>query len=271
MPSSNPSLDEVRRAFRLLGECTELGADPILWRRHLAEGCSSLIDDHFVSMVDSTVTFSPDGQPLPIVLGDFHGGSLIHARFDLIRQFMESPARIRINPMVSASLSARDSSLTHLRREFVPDRDWYGSPFFQDYLRPLGLNDQVVSVDVSAPHAVSAICWLSYPKRKCTARAARLLNFLHGELTALKRTAKLAPLGGFSLTDLSPRQREILYGLFQGDSEKQLARRLGISRHTVHDYVKRLHRRLGARSRGELLNRCLRFWPALEQMWDNPS
>lgn len=267
MSSSNPSLEEVRRVFRLLGECTELGADPVLWRRHLAEGCSALIGDHFVNVIDSTVTLSSDGEPQPSTLGYFSGGSLINARFDLIDEFMESPAQI--NPMVSASLSARDASLTHRRCEFVPDRSWYGSHFFQDYLRPLGLNDQVTSVDLSAPHAVSTICWLSYPKRRCTVRAARLLNVLHGELTLLKCEGRLVPLGGFSLTDLSPRQREILYGLFQGDSEKQLARRLGISRHTVHDYLKRLHHRLHVHSRGDLLNRCLKFWPALEQMGDN--
>src|SRR5262245_57415624 len=138
----------------------------------------------------------------------FQRGALVNARLDLIRQFMKSP--VQINPMVSASLNARDSSLTHLLCEFVHDRAWYGSHFFQDYLRPLGLNDQVTSVDLSAPHAVSTICWLSYPRRRCTVRAARLLNFLHSELTSLKCEDKLAPLGGFSLKDLSPRQREVL-------------------------------------------------------------
>lgn len=264
MPSSLPSLENIRRVFRLLGECTELGADPIVWREHLAEGCSDLVNEHFVSVVESNVTLAPDGQPTPVTLGDFHGGNLLNERLELIRRFMQAPEKI--NPMVPAMLNGKAASSTHLRRELVPDRAWYRSHFFQDYLRPLGLNDQVVSVNLSSPNAVSAICWLSYPERKCTERAARLLRFLHGELTRLKHVGKLAPLGHFSLTELSPRQRQVLYGIFQGDSEKQLALRLGISQHTAHDYLKRLHRRLGVRSRGELIHRCLRYWPALEHL-----
>lgn len=264
MPSSLPSLSELRGVFRLLGECTELGADPILWREHFAVGCSTLISEHFVSLVESRLSLTADGKPKPTTLGDFHGGSLINERFELIQEFMKSPEKI--NPMVPATISQAADSVTLLRHEVLSERSWYRSHFYQDFLRPLGLNDQVVSVELRRPDAVSAICWLSYPNQKCTPRAARLLNLVHEELARLKLTGKLAPLGGFSLLDLSPRHREILYGIFQGDSEKQLALRLGISQHTVHDYLKRLHRRLGVRSRGELIHRCLEYWPALNHL-----
>jgi DNA-binding CsgD family transcriptional regulator len=52
---------------------------------------------------------------------------------------------------------------------------------------------------------------------------------------------------------LSPRERETLHFLMAGDSEKQVARKFGVSRHTVHVYVKRLHTWFGVASRGELL------------------
>jgi DNA-binding CsgD family transcriptional regulator len=54
---------------------------------------------------------------------------------------------------------------------------------------------------------------------------------------------------------LSPRMRDILERLLVGDSEKQIARHLGISPHTVHTHVKKLHKSLGVSSRGELLAR----------------
>jgi DNA-binding NarL/FixJ family response regulator len=57
---------------------------------------------------------------------------------------------------------------------------------------------------------------------------------------------------------LPPRLREALACLLEGDSEKQVARRLGLSRHTVHDYAKDLYRRLGVGSRAELMALCLR-------------
>jgi DNA-binding CsgD family transcriptional regulator len=52
---------------------------------------------------------------------------------------------------------------------------------------------------------------------------------------------------------LSPRVRQTLDRLLQGDSEKQVARRLKLSAHTVHVYVKTLYRKMNVNSRGELL------------------
>lgn len=57
--------------------------------------------------------------------------------------------------------------------------------------------------------------------------------------------------------NLPPRQRQTLERLLQGDSEKQIALRLKLSPHTIHSYVKALHKRLSVSSRGELLSRFL--------------
>jgi len=65
-----------------------------------------------------------------------------------------------------------------------------------------------------------------------------------------KEPARRDPLAG---AEMSPRMRQILNCLLTGDSEKQIASKLGISTHTVHTYVKRLHKTLGVASRGELL------------------
>ena len=57
---------------------------------------------------------------------------------------------------------------------------------------------------------------------------------------------------------LAPRVRETLDRLLAGDSEKQIAARLGVSPHTVHVYVKSLYRHFDVCSRGELLSRFIR-------------
>jgi DNA-binding CsgD family transcriptional regulator len=54
---------------------------------------------------------------------------------------------------------------------------------------------------------------------------------------------------------LSPRLKETLELLLAGNSEKEVAAKMGISTHTVHVHVKTLHKRLGVSSRGELLSR----------------
>jgi len=55
------------------------------------------------------------------------------------------------------------------------------------------------------------------------------------------------------LPALAPRHRRVLQRLLSGDSEKQVARSLGLSPHTVHEYVKSIYRSFGVESRGELL------------------
>lgn len=60
---------------------------------------------------------------------------------------------------------------------------------------------------------------------------------------------------------LCPRQRQTLDRLLAGDSEKQIAIRLGVSQHTIHAYVKGLYRHFNVNSRGELLARFVSVPP----------
>jgi len=53
--------------------------------------------------------------------------------------------------------------------------------------------------------------------------------------------------------DLTPRQRDVLHLLLQGHPVKQIARRLGLSPHTIEDYLKALYRKTGTNSHQELI------------------
>ena len=81
---------------------------------------------------------------------------------------------------------------------------------------------------------------------------ARLLRLLHIELGLLWR-ARAMRQARDPRFDLAPRLAQTLTLLVGGASEKQVARTLNISPHTVHNYVKALHRRYKVASRGELL------------------
>lgn len=90
-----------------------------------------------------------------------------------------------------------------------------------------------------------------------SARERRLLNFFHAELGRLIG----GPLVGATepcLERLSPRLQQTLACLLEGDSEKQVAIRLGLSHTTVHQYVTALYRRFSVRSRGQLLTHVLK-------------
>jgi DNA-binding CsgD family transcriptional regulator len=60
------------------------------------------------------------------------------------------------------------------------------------------------------------------------------------------------------MPSLTPRMQQTLHRLLVGDSEKQIAVHLGLSRHTVHVYVKAIYKGFGVASRGELLARFVR-------------
>lgn len=61
-----------------------------------------------------------------------------------------------------------------------------------------------------------------------------------------------------SIPGLSNRHAETLERLLAGDSEKQIAGRMGVSRNTVHVYVTALYRHFDVSSRGELLARFVK-------------
>lgn len=58
-----------------------------------------------------------------------------------------------------------------------------------------------------------------------------------------------------SCLGLSPRECGIVRAVFDGDSEKRTAERLGLSPHTVHTYLWRIYRKLNVQSREGLLVR----------------
>jgi DNA-binding NarL/FixJ family response regulator len=68
-----------------------------------------------------------------------------------------------------------------------------------------------------------------------------------------------SPISGKTpMPALGPRLRQTLELLLAGDGEKQIAGKLSLSRHTVHDYVKVVYRRFGVSSRAELLSLWVR-------------
>lgn len=58
--------------------------------------------------------------------------------------------------------------------------------------------------------------------------------------------------------ELSPREREVLEGLAEGRAYKEIADKLGVSIHTVRNYIRRIYEKLHVRSRTEAVAKFLR-------------
>jgi DNA-binding NarL/FixJ family response regulator len=75
------------------------------------------------------------------------------------------------------------------------------------------------------------------------------------ELLAAAAEGHVDPEAGRLVDRLSPRERQALSLLLTGISEHDIAWAMGISFHTLHEYVKRTYRTLRVRSRPELMAR----------------
>jgi DNA-binding CsgD family transcriptional regulator len=84
-------------------------------------------------------------------------------------------------------------------------------------------------------------------------RRLRVAN--RGELQAHFREPNAPPPDRGSPSSLRPREREVLEHLLGGEAYKTIAIRMGISVHTVHDYVKAIFKEFGVSSKSELLAR----------------
>jgi DNA-binding CsgD family transcriptional regulator len=97
------------------------------------------------------------------------------------------------------------------------------------------------------------------PRRQILADYCKVIGHrLLGRSIHHNTPAQLPP---FQVPPLSPRQRQTLDGLLAGDSEKQIARTLGISVHTAHDHIRKLYKLFAVNSRGELLARFVTHTP----------
>jgi DNA-binding NarL/FixJ family response regulator len=79
--------------------------------------------------------------------------------------------------------------------------------------------------------------------------ARKVVQSLQPALTAPAVPATLA---------LSPRERDVLDGLAEGQAYKQIADKLGVSIHTVRNYIRRIYEKLHVCSRTEAVAKYLR-------------
>jgi DNA-binding CsgD family transcriptional regulator len=247
-------LEDVRAALRLVGECRDLGYDPALWMRHAFEGLCRLVGARVVLGGEGHWD-RPTGPLTPI------SSALVGLSGTVERDFV---SRIRAGGLRADVITERlqvtpGRHLTRARRQLLPDPAWYGSSQYIDYHRPAGIDHCAASVlELPGGRALMTGAHRSVGERDFSARELLLVHLFHDELGRLIGPVLVSAEDALSPTRLPPRVRETLGCLLEGDGEKQAAARMGLSRATVHQYVKALYRHYRVASRAELLARVLR-------------
>jgi len=252
-PRTRVRLADVRRLFRLIGDIRQLGADPNVWRPHMAARLRKLFDAEIV--ISSEIHFRTAPSPAPgqtalrmIDIGwgiDRDQGAW---RIETTRD-NESPETYYLHvgqPTAAAPAAAPDASGEAGQLvPVVPARRVYGGTTFILSQYPL---PHAAAVDQLGLHR-------AYGDKPFTSVDHRLVRMFHTELGRLWRRDALRRAKDPE-TALPPRLQQTLAELLAGSSEKQIALKLSLSRHTIHNYVKALHQRFGVSSRGELLARA---------------
>ena len=262
--SKRPRLGDLRALYRLIGECRELGADATEWRLHLLEGLRQLVD----AQVALYMQIEGIGTETQVIHSPLDSGFLDQqgrdcwVAYQRERAYLDDPFHLSFYAKFGTALRTRRL------REVVDTSTWQQSRHYNDYVRPCGLEDRITS-SLRLSESRSSLAQVivlhraskdgDYPEP-----ARRLVHLFHLEL----RSSLGGPLAMPEGSDGGPMQlplrlRQVLAGLLMGESEKEIAVRLQISRHTVNRHMQRLHQRFNVRSRGELAYRCRDMLPAL--------
>lgn len=261
MMDEQPSVDEIRTVFRLVNACCEKWDDPDAWLDELLRGVAAILDCQSTQLQLAR----PGGDPeRPEIVPLASRGWL---REGDERYYLESlrgddrptlpNAGVVIGPAVGEG-----SAAAFTRRMVVPDEAWYGCDFYRRYVEPIGMDEWAVAFR-AAPQFGSGVMIAGSRVAGAPAyepRRVQLLGILAEEIVPLLGT-RLSLAGQVSKAGLTARQRQTLELLLDGLSEKQVARELGLSTATVHDYVVRLHRHFDVSSRGELLSYFIKRRP----------
>jgi len=241
-------VQDVRDAYRLIGECRDLGSDPVLWHSRMLEGVYRLTGAPAAGGEGRWV------RPLssPEAISAFEAGFDARTRGLFVAYRRElTPAG---NPIWRALPNVAGRLVTRSRRQLVSDTEWYRSVVFNEYRRPGKIDHQLTSVyQTSDDGAFSVITvYRALGERDFSAREQRLLNFFHAELGPLIGRALVSATEPSPLK-LSVRLRQTLAYLLEGGSEKQVADRLGLTHTTTHEYVTGLYRHFKVGSRAQLM------------------
>jgi DNA-binding CsgD family transcriptional regulator len=246
--SQRVSVLDMSRLVRIHAHLAELCAGSLEWYQQVAEAMTRLTPAQLV-FVGELKDFVAGGSPVGVRMFA-QGWTSDRARLDF-QAWAAAGDSLQTNPVQAALACTRGRIFTRRRIELVPDEVWDRSPIVNTLFRISCVDDNLTAMyRLTADSVFGLSAYRVRGDRAFTRRDRTLMHlFLAGIAPRFESTWKTARMQA----DLSPRLVQTLELLLQGASEKQIAQQLNLSPHTIHDYVKALHRRFGVASRAELL------------------
>lgn len=238
---------------RLVAESAGQGQEHRSARKHLMQGLAHLVR---ADCWGWGLGYIEAGKP-PAYISIQHGG-FTDERYARFLKAAEHPDMVELTAPFSLELAEAGIGklVTRLREEIDPADSFRKSDVFELWLEaditPLllaakPLNEQCVSF-IGMYRKASDIPF--------TERERQIAHVILDEVPWLHAMGWPEDFGA-SAPQLSRRQRIVLNLLLEGHSRKHIASDLGLSIHTVSDYVKELYRNFRVQSHAELMRRFM--------------
>jgi DNA-binding CsgD family transcriptional regulator len=240
--------DDVQQLLDLVEECREILASGVTPAAHFLQGLNRLTRSQVV--IQGSLLFPMDRPP--VVTWSHDAGWLDASVRERMHNWYMPHGVLRVDEMTEALFKRRGPVATLTRAEVISERDWDRSELRWDVHRPGALDDSLLSLSRSPKGAARVLVF-----KRASSEAA--YNEEDRDLVHLANSKMdwifEQPAAGSAVldSDWTPRERRTLELLLGGASEKAAAATLGISRHTLHQYVKSIYRKLGVASRAELM------------------
>ena len=271
--STHVAVQDMCALFQLVGECRELGDDAAGWWEHLLAGLAKLTGADLAIGGEMADCYSGQMRDLGNVQWGWQGG-FDQKRFARgLEEFARNP---NLHPIMDRfMLQRRHSDLLSLRRsDLLDDRVWYKSSTYQLLCREVGVDNQIWCFQLlpgsQADESSGVILQRAVAEPDFSLRDRALVEAAHRAFNSLIG-GPLARFAEPSPATLAPRVRQVLQCLLEGDGDKQIAARLGLTRNTVNQYVKVIYGHFGVVSRPELLARWIRRGWGNKSAWRCPE
>jgi DNA-binding CsgD family transcriptional regulator len=169
--------------------------------------------------------------------------------------------RARTGKLIRKVINGK-AAYTVLRRDIIDDETWCASPEGKLW-GSAGMDHFIISLFPLDERSCSMV---SFNRRvgelSFSQRDHAIVHLLFQRIRWLHRTDGADPSGD-ELVSLTRRERQVLTLLLKGLSRKRVAADLRLSEHTIADHLKEIYRKLGVKSRAELL---ARFIPGRSRM-----
>lgn len=271
------------QVLKVIGECRELGHDPVSWRLHLSQQLAQLTQGKIVQY--GVVPFDPismlnakqseestvvdvDGLVYPEAIHQTTAGFqrppivstgwATYSDAALIADYIQSGLLAQDELSLAFSQSGK---MTGASNQLIDEKHWSMLSLSNDWFKPAGIGHMLISVRPIIFERGMMLDILTIGReddgKPISEDAVKLVDVVHTEIARLIGTV-LSPGRTPSRFDLSPRKQQVFDILMDGLSDKQIAVELGLSPYTVQEYVRAICQHFGVSGRVELMAWVLR-------------